>query len=101
MITAGQGQLGLDLAAADPPDLILLDLHLPDLAGTEVLRRLKADPLTAEVPVIVLSADATPGQAERAKGAGALDYLTKPIDVGRVLDLLDKVSSRSPAGERA
>jgi signal transduction histidine kinase/CheY-like chemotaxis protein len=93
--TAGQGQLGLDLATADPPDLILLDLHLPDMRGEEVLRRLKADVRTAEVPVVVVSADATPGQVDRLRAAGAETYLTKPIEVTRLLTLLDQASVQS------
>lgn len=93
--TAGQGQLGLDVATTDPPDLILLDLHLPDMRGEEVLRRLKADVRTAEVPVVVVSADATPGQVDRLRAAGAETYLTKPIEVTRLLYLLDQASAAS------
>ncbi|WP_019875802.1 ATP-binding protein [Sporichthya polymorpha] len=91
LVTAGQGQLGLDLAIADPPDLVLLDLHLPDLRGEDVLMRLRAEPSTAAVPVVVVSADATPGRAERIVALGAADYFTKPIQVGRLLALLDDV----------
>ncbi|HEV2917631.1 MAG TPA: ATP-binding protein, partial [Actinomycetota bacterium] len=60
LISAMRPQLGLDLAAEHDPDLILLDLHLPDMPGQEVLRRLRAEPRTAEVPVVILSADARP-----------------------------------------
>ena len=91
LVAAGQGRMGLDLAAADPPHLILLDLHLPDLRGEEVLRRLKADHRTARVPVIIVSADATPGQVERLRAAGAEDYLTKPVEVLALLAALDRV----------
>ncbi|MDQ2809651.1 MAG: ATP-binding protein, partial [Chloroflexota bacterium] len=62
LLTALQGQSGLDLAVAQAPALILLDLHLPDLTGAEVLRRLRANPLTAATPVVIISADATPAQ---------------------------------------
>ena len=93
LVHAGLGQLGLDLAAAQPPDLILLDLHLPDIHGVEVLRRLKALPQTADVPVAILSADATPGQVERLQSLGATAYLTKPIDIGSALDLLDTAAA--------
>lgn len=86
---AGQGQAGLDLARIDRPDLILLDLHLPDMSGEEVLRRLWEDPQTRAIPVAVLSADATPAQARRLRAAGAMAYLTKPLDVNEVLQLLD------------
>jgi len=81
MIPAVQGQLGIELATRHRPDLILLDLHLPDLDGDEVLKRLHGDDRTRDIPVIVLSADATPAQVARLKRLGALEYLTKPIDV--------------------
>jgi PAS domain S-box-containing protein len=89
LVGAGQGQAGLDVARADRPDLILLDLHLPDISGEEVLRRLWEDARTRAIPVAVLSADATPAQIKRLLAAGASAYLTKPIDVGQVLQLLD------------
>jgi CheY-like chemotaxis protein len=83
-----QGQLGLDLARQHRPDLIVLDLHLPDMTGEEVLRRLKADPSTREIPVVVLSADASNGQVDRLMREGADDYMTKPLDVTRFLGVL-------------
>jgi PAS domain S-box-containing protein len=79
--SAMQGSVGIDLARQQQPDLILLDLHLPDLSGEEVLRRLKADPRTANIPVIVLTADASRGQAERLKRIGAHLYVTKPLEI--------------------
>jgi PAS domain S-box-containing protein len=85
LIPAMQGQLGLELAARHQPDVILLDLHLPDIAGDEVLRRLRADSRTREIPVVVLSADAIPTQVERLRGAGIVDYVTKPIEIERFL----------------
>lgn len=91
MIPAGHGQLGLDLAAANRPDLILLDLHMPDMAGHEALQRLKADSATADIPVVVVSADATPGQVDRLLGSGAMLFLTKPIDVEEFLAVLDTI----------
>ena len=92
IVHANLGRAGLDLARAAPPDLILLDLHLPDIRGTEVLRRLKASGPTTGIPVVVLSADATSGQVERSLALGATDYLTKPIDVDAVLGLLDRLA---------
>jgi PAS domain S-box-containing protein len=86
LIPAMQGQLGLELARQHRPELILLDLHLPDVHGREVLEMLKRDPATAAIPVVVLSADATPSQVERLLAAGAADYATKPIDVEWLLD---------------
>jgi CheY-like chemotaxis protein len=67
---AMRGREGLELARQDPPDLVLLDLHLPDLSGEEVLGELRADPRTAEIPVVVVSADATTGQADLLDGLG-------------------------------
>ena len=84
-----QGSLALDLAREHRPDLVLLDLNLPDIQGEEVLRRLRADPTTATVPVVVISGDATPGQASRLRRVGADDYLTKPFDIARLLGVID------------
>jgi CheY-like chemotaxis protein len=90
LLPAMQGGLGLELARKHQPDLILLDVHLPDIDGDEVLRRLQGDPLTQKIPVIMISADATPRQMERILGAGAAAYLTKPLQVGQFLKLLDE-----------
>lgn len=93
VIPAMQGRLGLQLARDHQPDLILLDLHLPDMEGDEVLARLLRDPMTASIPVIVASADATHRQIERLVRMGARAYLTKPIDVRRLLELVDELLS--------
>ncbi len=90
LIQAVQGRAGLSLAREHRPDLILLDLHLPDIHGSEVLRLVKDDPATSKIPVVVISADATTGQIERLIAAGARDYLTKPLDVRKLLSLLDE-----------
>jgi len=90
VVSALQGSLGLELATQHQPDLILLDLHLPDLSGDEVLQRLKADPATADVPVVMVSADATSGQVKRFAALGAAEYLTKPLDIAHLLDVLDR-----------
>jgi len=90
LLTAMQGRLGLDLAVENPPDLILLDLHLPDLRGDVVLRELRLDPRTRDIPTIMISADATPGEIRRLRDAGATDYLTKPLDVEKLLQILDE-----------
>jgi len=85
-----QGSLGLDLARQHRPDLVLLDLGLPDLPGEEVLRLLREDPRTQDIPVVVVSADATPTRTRKLMAAGAMTYLTKPIDVRRFLALMDE-----------
>lgn len=89
LLTAFQGSLGLELAEQHCPDVILLDLHLPDINGDEVLRRLRANPATQNIPIVMISADATPGQIERLLTAGANDYLSKPFDIGHFLSILD------------
>jgi signal transduction histidine kinase/ActR/RegA family two-component response regulator len=91
VIAAMQGGLGLELARQHRPALILLDLHLPDMGGDQVLHQLRDDPATAAIPVIMVSADATPGQIQRLLAAGAIDYLTKPLDVRKLLRLLAEV----------
>jgi signal transduction histidine kinase/ActR/RegA family two-component response regulator len=88
LITTMQGRLAVDLARTHRPDLVLLDLHLPDLNGEEVLRRLREDSETADLLVVMLTADATPGQERRLRALGADDYLTKPLDFARVGQLL-------------
>ena len=89
LLEAMQGKLGLELANTHMPDWILLDLHLPDMAGEEVLRALRQEPRTQRIPVTILSADATPGQINRLKAAGAREYLTKPLDVKQIIELLE------------
>ena len=89
-IPALQGQLGVELAREHVPDVILLDLHLPDIAGEEVLRRLRADVRTRAIPVIVVSADATNASLERLQAAGADAYLTKPLDVDEFLRTVER-----------
>jgi len=91
LLSAMQGGLGLELATEHRPGLILLDLQLPDIPGVEVLRRLQRDPRTRQIPVVVLSADATPGQTKRLLADGAREFLTKPLDVTQLLRILDDV----------
>ncbi len=88
---AQTGEEALAMAEGKPPHLVLLDLDLPDIHGSQVLERLQARPATAETPVIVISADATPSQIERMLAAGAHNYLTKPFDIRRFLCIFDEV----------
>jgi len=90
LLAAMLGGLGLDLATQHNPDLVLLDLHLPDLSGEEVLTRLRAEPNTRSTPVVVISADATEGRIERLVAAGANGYLTKPLDISEFIRVVDK-----------
>jgi PAS domain S-box-containing protein len=89
-LPALQGQIGVELAREHTPDLILLDLHLPDITGEEVLRRLRAEPRTAAIPIVVITADATRGTADRLRTAGADDYLTKPLEIDEFLSTLER-----------
>jgi PAS domain S-box-containing protein len=90
LLHAPDGQTGLKMASERRPNAILLDLHLPDMSGEEVLRQLWDDRALRRTPVIVLSADATPLQMRRLLASGAAAYLTKPLDLGAVLQVLDR-----------
>jgi PAS domain S-box-containing protein len=92
-----RGRAGLAAAAEERPQLILLDLHLPDMSGRELLNELRNDPKTREIPVIIVSADANPDQIEQLVAAGAHAYLTKPIDVRQLLRLVDDLGARKPS----
>ncbi len=85
---------GLAAVRAHRPNLILLDMHLPDISGLELLRHFKADPETASIPVLIVSADALAPQIDAALAAGATRYLTKPVDVAELLSALDDLLDR-------
>lgn len=91
LMHARSGGSGVEMAQVNHPKLILLDLNLPDMHGSEVLRQLQREPVTAKVPVVVLSADATPSQIERLLTAGARNYLTKPFDIDPFLAVVDEM----------
>ena len=92
LLVATLGSSGIDVALTTRPDLILLDLHLPDMNGEDVLRRLRSEPATAQTPIVIVSADATAGSPKRMTGLGATDFVTKPFDIQRLLDLVDDVA---------
>ena len=92
LVHAALGRLGLELARAHHPDLVLLDLHLADMSGLEVLVELRGDPDLAGTPVVVLSADASRASVRALSDAGAARYLTKPFDLDEVLRVLDDTS---------
>jgi CheY-like chemotaxis protein len=93
LMTTLHGKLGVELARVHQPDLILLDLHLPDIGGEEVIKRLRTDERTSDIPVVVLSADALEDTKARFRVLGARNYLTKPLDLDQVMlavrDVLD------------
>ena len=86
---AEDGERGLSMACAEAPDLILMDISLPFIDGCEVTRRLKANPRTCQIPVIVLTAHAMVRDRERAFDAGCDDYDTKPVDFGRLMEKIE------------
>jgi signal transduction histidine kinase/ActR/RegA family two-component response regulator len=104
LLSAPDGHLGLELAKAHRPDAILMDLNLPGMSGFEVLRQLRADPMTARIPVIALTANAMPRDIERGMAAGFHRYLTKPIDIDKFTEAINSTLAQQPGtgqpGER-
>lgn len=98
MVEAGTGEEGLAIAFADPPDAVLMDLGLPGIDGWEATRRLRADPRTARVPVVALSAHAHPADREKALAAGCADFETKPVNLPVLLSKLEAVLKK-PEGD--
>ncbi|HJP69073.1 MAG TPA: ATP-binding protein [Sphingomicrobium sp.] len=96
LVVANTGAAGLDMVRQYHPQLILLDLNLPDTNGHEVLLQLRASPQTAPIPVVILSADATAGQRTRLMDAGAFAYLTKPLDVKKFFEIVDRAIIEHP-----
>lgn len=93
LISASTGHDALSLARTEAPSLVLLDVHLPDISGEQVLRVLRDHPATSGIPVIIVSADATDRQIERLMAAGATTYMTKPIDVRELIDIVSDTTS--------
>lgn len=86
VVIAVNGQEGVDMASSERPDLILMDMSLPVLDGWEATRRIKADPATASIPVVALTAHAMDSDREKALAAGCDDFDTKPIELPRLLE---------------
>ncbi|MGI4717794.1 MAG: ATP-binding protein [Janthinobacterium lividum] len=102
LLSAPDGHLGLSLARAHQPEVILMDLNLPGMSGIEVLRQLRADPLTAAIPVIALTANAMQRDIERGQAAGFDRYLTKPIDIDKFTEAINStLAQRRSAGADA
>ncbi len=89
VITAVDGQQGLDMASAETPGLILLDMSLPEVDGWEAARRLKRDPATRDIPIIALTAHAMGGVREKCLEAGCDEFDTKPVDFKRLLGKIE------------
>lgn len=92
---ATDGQQGVDRATADLPALILMDMSLPVLDGWEATRRVKADARTRHIPIIALTAHAMQGDEQKAKEAGCDDYDTKPVELPRLIEKMEKLLNRA------
>jgi CheY-like chemotaxis protein len=90
VLTATDGEAGIELADRERPDLILMDLSLPVIDGWEAARRLKANDQLRHIPIIALTAHVMMGDEERAKACGCDDYLTKPLDEDLLFDMMDR-----------
>jgi CheY-like chemotaxis protein len=88
---AAGGQRGVQLALDDPPDLVLCDLVMPDLDGYEVMRRLRADPRTSDVPFVAVTGSAAPAEVQRGFRLGADGYVTKPFEIDYLLGVVARV----------
>ena len=89
LLTAVNGKLGIEQARASQPDMILMDINLPGISGIDALAILRADPATAHIPVVALSANAMPRDIELGREAGFFRYLTKPIKVDEFMETLE------------
>jgi len=89
LLSANDGRRGIEIARACRPDVILMDINLPGISGIEALKILAADPATAHIPVLAISANAIPRDIEKGLESGFFRYLTKPIKVNEFLETLD------------
>ena len=95
VVTAGDGQEGLEKAAAEQPDLILLDTNMPVMDGHEMLRELRANPETASIPVIMLTAQYGTQDIATASAYGISDYITKPFDFAELMEKVERALSEA------
>src|SRR5262245_25206401 len=93
VVVATDGTQGIAMAGSEQPDLILMDITLPDIDGKEATRRLKADPATKAIPVIALTANAMAGDREAARAAGCDAFEPKPVELARLLDKIKALAS--------
>lgn len=100
LLTASDGKLGIEFARAYLPEVILMDINLPGISGIDAMKVLHADPATAHIPIIALSANAVPRDIERALKAGFFNYITKPVKISQFMDALDAALKFSEAASR-
>jgi CheY-like chemotaxis protein len=91
VLTAEDGEKGCEMAAAERPDIILMDLEMPNVDGWQATRRLKGNPQTRDIPIIALSAHALAGEREKALAAGCNEFDTKPIEFDRLVATLRRI----------
>ncbi len=96
IVSAEDGARGFDLARRAPPDLILMDMSLPEVDGWETTRRMRAEPLLQHVPIIALTAHAMSDDRVKALAAGCDDYDTKPVDLAQLTDKISRLLRREP-----
>jgi len=101
VLQATDGRSALDLAHQQHPDLIIMDLQLPDMSGLDVTRSLKADSDTRDIMIIATTADALRGDEEKIRASGCDGYMAKPISVSDLLELIDVLITRSPRAHLA
>ena len=94
VLTAEDGEKGCEMAAAERPDIVLMDLEMPGIDGWEATRRLKSNPDTCDIPVIALSAHALAGSREKALAAGCDEFDTKPVEFDRLLTKVRRLVPR-------
>jgi CheY-like chemotaxis protein len=92
LVDAATGAAGIAAITETPPTLVLLDIQLPDISGLDILRRLRSDPTTAYLPVVVVTAMAVREHIDAMLTHGATGYLTKPLDLSHLLDLIDRLA---------
>jgi CheY-like chemotaxis protein len=95
VICAANGQQALARARMEHPELILMDVNLPDISGWDVTKTLKADPDTRSIPIIALTAHALDSHREQATAAGCDDYDTKPVEIDRLMEKINKLLNKS------
>src|SRR5688572_22126033 len=91
VISANDGKAGVEMARAEKPDLVLMDMNMPEVDGWEAARRIKAEPGQGDLPVIALTAHAMTGDRERALDAGCADYHAKPIEFPKLLAQIEAI----------
>lgn len=99
VVGAEDGLTGLSLVESEHPDVVLLDINLPDVDGYEVVRRLRANQSSRSLPVVAITAKALPGDAERALAAGCDLYMSKPIAVRELWATLERILSAQPKAQ--